>query len=101
MPTTLVDLGLRPHLAEQVRSNGLTDPTPIQTQAIPVLLAGRDVIAQAQTGTGKTLAFLLPILERVDVGNQAVQALILTPTRELAIQITAEARKLAPVTGAN
>ncbi|HYG59421.1 MAG TPA: DEAD/DEAH box helicase [Symbiobacteriaceae bacterium] len=101
MPASFADLGLRPELVEELRSNGLTEPTPIQMQAIPILLAGQDVIAQAQTGTGKTLAFLLPILERVDVSNPAVQALILTPTRELAIQITAEARKLAPVTGAN
>ena len=66
-----------------------------------MLLLGRDVIAQAQTGTGKTLAFLLPILERIDVNQDAVQALILTPTRELAIQITAEAKKLAPTVNAN
>lgn len=73
----------------------------MQEQAIPVLLKGRDVIAQAQTGTGKTLAFLLPLLQRIDASRPTVQALILTPTRELAIQITAEARKLAPAVGVN
>lgn len=101
MPQGFADLGIRPLLVDALAHNGLTEPTPIQSRTIPALLAGQDVIAQAQTGTGKTLAFLLPILERVAVENPAVQALILTPTRELAIQITAEARKLAAVTGAN
>lgn len=94
-------LGIRRELVDALHRNGLKEPTPIQARAIPVLLEGKDVIAQAQTGTGKTLAFLLPILERVDVNRPDVQALILTPTRELAIQITAEAKKLAPVVGAN
>jgi len=62
-------------------------PTPIQERSIPALLEGRDVIAQAQTGSGKTLAFALPLIEKMDPGNQATQALILTPTRELAKQV--------------
>lgn len=94
-------LDLRNELIDTLHKHGITDPTPIQEQAIPVLLAGRDVIAQAQTGTGKTLAFLLPILEKIDVTSPVIQALIVTPTRELALQITEEAEKLAPHTGAN
>ncbi|MBS4175332.1 DEAD/DEAH box helicase [Bacillus sp. FJAT-49736] len=70
------------------------EPTPIQEEAIPPLLEGNDIIAQAQTGTGKTFAFILPILERVKVENPNVQALIVSPTRELAIQITDELKKI-------
>lgn len=77
-----------------LQGQGITSPTPVQEQAIPLALAGEDVIAQAQTGTGKTLAFLLPILEKISPAKPESQALIITPTRELAIQITAEARKL-------
>ncbi|MDT8860652.1 DEAD/DEAH box helicase [Alkalihalobacillus sp. MEB130] len=72
----------------------ITCPTPIQEKAIPIVLQGRDVIAQAQTGTGKTFAFLLPILERIDPEKSHVQALIVAPTRELALQITTEAKRL-------
>jgi ATP-dependent RNA helicase DeaD len=101
MPETFTQLGIRPELVDALNRRGLKEPTQVQTEAIPLLLQGKDVIAQAQTGTGKTLAFLLPILERIDLDRPAVQALILTPTRELAIQITAEAKKLAPVVGIN
>ncbi|MDB4894224.1 MAG: box helicase, partial [Firmicutes bacterium] len=101
MPENFAVLGIRPELVEALHKGGVKEPTPVQAETIPLLLQGRDVIAQAQTGTGKTLAFLLPILERLDVNKPAVQALILTPTRELAIQITREAKKLAPVIGAN
>src|SRR5688572_18158986 len=66
---------------------GISTPTPIQAQAIPVLLEGRDVIGQARTGSGKTLAFALPIVERCDPTVRGVQALVLVPTRELAIQV--------------
>ncbi|HZG56212.1 DEAD/DEAH box helicase, partial [Paenibacillus sp.] len=93
-------LGVRSVLAEALRKGGITSPTPVQEQAIPALLSGHDAIVQAQTGTGKTLAFMLPILEVVDPRRASVQALVLTPTRELAIQITAEAKKLASVVGA-
>src|SRR5438093_1804257 len=65
-------------------------PTPVQTRAIPILQAGRDLFAQAQTGTGKTAAFAIPILERVDTGLRSPQALIVVPTRELALQVTRE-----------
>ncbi|MGI8673709.1 MAG: DEAD/DEAH box helicase, partial [Thermoleophilaceae bacterium] len=87
MPT-FADLGLSTPLVEAVAHLGYSSPTPIQEQAIPELLAGRDVIGQAQTGTGKTAAFGLPLLEYVDPGDPDVQALVLTPTRELCIQVT-------------
>ncbi|MCL5290085.1 MAG: DEAD/DEAH box helicase [Bacillota bacterium] len=95
MPTDFLTLGIRPEINELLRTHGLVRPTPIQEQAIPVLLAGKDVIAQAQTGTGKTLAFVLPILENIDPKKPYIQALIITPTRELALQITTEVKKLA------
>jgi ATP-dependent RNA helicase DeaD len=101
MPEGFAALGIRGDIVEALQRTGVKEPTPVQERTIPLLLEGRDVIAQAQTGTGKTLAFLLPILERIDTGRDAVQALILTPTRELALQITAEAKKLAPLVGAN
>ncbi|WJQ81366.1 DEAD/DEAH box helicase [Brevibacillus brevis] len=87
-------LGIHKELIDALQANGITEPTPIQEKAIPVVLEGKDVIAQAQTGTGKTLAFVLPILENADPQATHVQALILTPTRELALQITAEVKKL-------
>ncbi|MBV8719823.1 MAG: DEAD/DEAH box helicase [Chloroflexi bacterium] len=78
-------------------AQGISQPTPIQSQAIPVLLAGQDVIAQARTGSGKTLAFVLPLLHRIDADVRGVQALVLVPTRELAIQVGSV---LAPLAGA-
>ena len=87
-------LGIRTELSQALKAEGVVNPTPIQAKTIPLLLAGKDVIAQAQTGTGKTLAFVLPILERVDPAKEHIQALIITPTRELALQITAEVKKL-------
>ncbi len=74
-------------LMRAVDEVGYEAPTPIQLRTIPLLLAGRNVIGQAQTGTGKTAAFALPILQKLDLGRNAVQALILTPTRELSIQV--------------
>jgi ATP-dependent RNA helicase DeaD len=88
------DLNIDETLVNTLKRKGYINPTPIQEQAIPLLLEGRDVIAQAQTGTGKTLAFLLPILQKVDVNKSHVQALIVTPTRELALQITSELNKI-------
>jgi ATP-dependent RNA helicase DeaD len=90
-----LDLGIRPEINHKLKANGLFEPTPIQEKTIPVLLDGKDVIAQAQTGTGKTLSFILPILERIDPEKSHIQALVITPTRELAIQITTEVKKLA------
>ncbi len=84
-------LGLSERTLAALAQKGFTTPTPIQAQAIPILLEGKfDVIGQAQTGTGKTAAFGLPILERLQEGARHVQALILTPTRELALQVSQE-----------
>src|SRR3954447_14787945 len=85
---TFAELGLSEPILESLRHLGYEQPTPIQEQAIPELLAGRDVIGQAQTGTGKTAAFGLPMLQFVDPSDAEVQALVLTPTRELCIQVT-------------
>lgn len=87
-------LGIRKELMDTLKENGIGAPTPIQEKAIPAVLEGLDVIAKAQTGTGKTLAFVLPILEKLDLAKGTVQALIVTPTRELALQITAEVKKM-------
>ncbi|EFA72849.1 DEAD/DEAH box helicase [Cylindrospermopsis raciborskii] len=84
---TFQELGISPERATHLENMGFTTPTNIQSQAIPQLLAGRDVVGQSQTGTGKTAAFSLPILERLDPNKRAVQALVLTPTRELAMQV--------------
>jgi len=82
-------LGLVPELIRAVFEEGYEHPTPIQQETIPLALAGRDVIGSAQTGTGKTAAFLLPILQRLDAGKRprTLRALILVPTRELAEQV--------------
>ncbi|MEO7295412.1 MAG: DEAD/DEAH box helicase [Candidatus Limnocylindria bacterium] len=85
-------LGLRPELLRAIADSGYDTPTPVQVEAIPIVLAGRDLMAGAQTGTGKTAAFALPILQRLhdspaDMDRRAVRALILVPTRELAIQV--------------
>src|SRR5919197_5760408 len=85
---TFAELGLSEPILESLRHLGYEQPTPIQEQAIPELLAGGDVIGQAQTGTGTTAAFGLPLLEFVDPADPEVQALVLTPTRELCIQVT-------------
>jgi ATP-dependent RNA helicase RhlE len=92
---TFADLGLLPELLRAVEDSGYTEPTPIQAQAIPVVLAGRDVMGGAQTGTGKTAGFTLPMLQRLahhastspSPARHPVRALILTPTRELAMQV--------------
>ncbi len=87
-------LGISKELEEVLNSKGITEPTQIQERSIPELVKGRDVIAQAQTGTGKTLSFLLPLMDKIDSNKNHIQGLVITPTRELAIQITAEAKKL-------
>ncbi|WP_250122989.1 DEAD/DEAH box helicase [Chroococcidiopsis sp. CCMEE 29] len=88
MNLSFQNLGLSEARVQQLENLGLTTPTNIQAQAIPQLLDGRDVVGQSQTGTGKTAAFSLPILEQIDGSQKAVQALILTPTRELAVQVS-------------
>ncbi|HMO56979.1 MAG TPA: DEAD/DEAH box helicase [Roseiflexaceae bacterium] len=90
------NLGLSPHLLAQIERQKFTNPTPIQQEAIPVVLAGRDVIGLAQTGTGKTAAFVLPILQRLQQEPAGgIRALIITPTRELAEQILTTVRTLS------
>jgi ATP-dependent RNA helicase DeaD len=86
--TTFAELGLSESTLEALKHLGYTSPTPIQVQAIPSMLQGKDVIGQAQTGTGKTAAFGLPMVEYADPDDPSVQALVLTPTRELCIQVT-------------
>src|ERR1700709_1530881 len=86
--TTFADLGLSEDVLAALRDVGYETPSPIQEQAIPFLLGGRDVIGQAQTGTGKTAAFGLPMIQFVDPDDTDTQALVLTPTRELCIQVT-------------
>ena len=81
------DLGLSETTLQTLKALGYEAPTPVQVRTIPVMLAGRDVIGQAQTGTGKTAAFALPILEKIDPARRETQALILAPTRELAVQV--------------
>lgn len=94
MSYDFLTMGIRREVNSFLQQMGITEPTPIQTKAIPVAMAGKDLVAQAQTGTGKTLAFLLPILESIEPNKPYVQALIVTPTRELTLQITKEAKKL-------
>ncbi len=92
---TFDQLGLSEASLAVLKQKGFEIPTPIQEQAIPILLSSnKDIIGQAQTGTGKTAAFGLPIIERIKKGTRAVQALILTPTRELAIQVAEEIHSL-------
>lgn len=84
---TFEELGLLPAVLKSVKENGYEQPSPIQAASIPPILSGRDVLGQAQTGTGKTAAFALPILSNIDPKAKGVQVLVLTPTRELAIQV--------------
>jgi len=89
------DLAISAELLSAVTDMGFTSPSPIQAEAIPPILEGRDVIGQAQTGTGKTAAFGIPALDLIDIQDRSVQALILCPTRELAVQVSEEIKKLA------
>ncbi|WP_232734516.1 DEAD/DEAH box helicase, partial [Burkholderia glumae] len=96
---SFASLGLAEPLVRAVNELGYNEPTPIQTQAIPAVLGGGDLLAGAQTGTGKTAGFTLPILQRLNAfqpananGKRAVRALILTPTRELAAQVEESVR---------
>src|SRR5687768_17371193 len=93
--TAFRELGLSDTILEALDELGYTEPTPIQEQSIPELLAGHDVIGQAQTGTGKTAAFGLPMLQYLDPGSSDTQGLVLTPTRELCIQVTQALRAYA------
>jgi len=97
--TGFTQLGVSQIRVERLQELGITKPTPVQMETIPIVYEGRDVVSQAQTGTGKTLAFVLPMLDRIRLEQPVVQGLILTPTRELALQITAEVKKLIRDTG--
>ena len=96
---SFLSLGIKQDIDNLMKQNGINEPTPVQELAIPVILTGRDVLVQAQTGTGKTLAFLLPMLQNIKISSPAVQGLIITPTRELALQITKVAEKIGKVNG--
>ena len=87
-------LGIKHSLIEPLSAQGIKFPTDIQKNTIPKILSGTDLLVQAQTGSGKTLAFLLPLLQNLLTDSQSLQGLILAPTRELALQITQEAKKL-------
>lgn len=89
------ELELYPQILRGIQEMGFEEATPIQSQAIPIVMSGADVIGQAQTGTGKTAAFGIPVLQKVDPSNKKTQTLILSPTRELAIQVADELRKLS------
>ena len=94
-PPTFADLGLSASVLEALSRKGFEEPTPIQALVIPELLAAEcDLIGQAQTGTGKTAAFALPLIEKLIPGAGGVQALVLAPTRELAVQICEEISSL-------
>ncbi len=99
--TAFADLGLSDSTLQALQDVGYEQPSPIQEQAIPPMLEGRDIIGQAQTGSGKTAAFGLPIIEYVDPSEPDVQALVLTPTRELCIQVTQAIRAYAQRRGAD
>jgi ATP-dependent RNA helicase DeaD len=88
MTTEFTVLNLRPELEQAIVALGYEEPTPIQAGMIPLMLSGVDVIGQAQTGTGKTAAFALPILNNIEIGKRAPQALVMAPTRELALQVS-------------
>lgn len=92
---TFAALGLSPAILKAVEALGFEEPSPIQTAAIPVILEGHDVVGQSQTGSGKTAAFAIPAIEKVDVASRVVQVLILCPTRELATQVAEEVHKLS------
>ncbi|MBB2181367.1 DEAD/DEAH box helicase [Lachnospiraceae bacterium MD1] len=89
------ELEINPSIIRAVEAMGFEEMSPIQAKAIPIVLQGRDIVGQAQTGTGKTAAFGIPLLQKVDVKNKSLQAIVLCPTRELAIQVADEVRKLA------
>lgn len=92
---TFAELGISPEILEAIDVLGFEEPSPIQQQAIPPALDGKDVVGLSHTGSGKTLAFTIPALERIDPGLQELQVLCLAPTRELAVQISREVDKLA------
>src|SRR6185436_18721190 len=89
------ELGLSAELLKAIDKLGFEQAAPIQAEAIPVLMQGKDVVGQSQTGSGKTAAFAIPAIEKTDSNLRRVQVLILCPTRELAVQVSEEVHKLA------
>src|SRR5438105_47958 len=89
------ELGLSPEILKAIDKLGFEKASPIQAEAIPPLMEGFDVVGQSQTGSGKTAAFAIPAIEKTDSAKRFVQALILCPTRELAVQVSEEVHKLA------
>ncbi|MDP2216848.1 MAG: DEAD/DEAH box helicase [Methanolobus sp.] len=96
--TTFKDLNLTKGVLKSIKVMGYIEPTEIQVQAIPLIMQGKDIIGQARTGTGKTAAFGIPLVEMVDKKKRALQAMVLCPTRELAVQIADELKKIALLT---
>ncbi|RJG20401.1 DEAD/DEAH box helicase [Paenibacillus thiaminolyticus] len=96
---TFVEFGLEPKLLQAITELGFEEATPIQEKAVPLAMMGRDLIGQAQTGTGKTAAFGIPLISKIDPSEERVVALIMTPTRELAIQVAEEIGKLTRFKG--
>lgn len=92
-PNAFSDLGIAPEVLSVLEQLGYEEPTPIQVRAIPLLLSGRDVIGRAATGTGKTAAFAVPLVQRIDTSRQGIQALVMAPTRELAVQVAEATHK--------
>src|SRR6266850_377884 len=94
-PKLFSELGLSAELLKAIDKLGFEQAAPVQAEAIPILMQGRDVVGQSQTGSGKTAAFAVPAIEKVDPDSRATQILILCPTRELAVQVSEEVHKLA------
>ncbi|OAS86195.1 MULTISPECIES: DEAD/DEAH box helicase [Metabacillus] len=94
MTLTFQELGLSSALMQSISKMGFEEPSPIQAQTIPLGLQNKDVIGQAQTGTGKTAAFGVPLIEKIDMKNESIQAVVVAPTRELAIQVSEELYKI-------
>ncbi|MEH7106411.1 DEAD/DEAH box helicase [Bacillus sp. JJ1764] len=99
--TTFHDMGISEPIQRAIKDMGFEEASPIQEKAIPIALTGKDIIGQAQTGTGKTAAFSIPILEKLDKSKKNVQAIAIAPTRELAIQVSEEINRLAKYMGIN
>ncbi|MEK4359564.1 DEAD/DEAH box helicase [Paenibacillus sp. FSL M7-1455] len=100
-PTSFTALGIEQSLMDSLSEYGITDPTPVQAEAIPAILKGADVLARSQTGTGKTLAYLLPVLQGIDAQRKSAQKLVIAPTQELAMQIVREGEKYGQNLGIN
>src|SRR5690554_1862282 len=97
--TTFYEMGLSAPIVKATDKMGFEEATPIQERTIPLLMDGRDVIGQAQTGTGKTAAFGIPLVEKIEKGSGKVEGLVLTPTRELAVQVAEEINRIGQYKG--